>query len=70
MEKTVLIELTNQASIRLLREMEALNLIKVLEGADTTKAKLSNKYRGMISREKGQQLNEHIQQMRSEWNDT
>lgn len=30
--------------------------------------KLSDKYRGFISKEEGQQLNDHINQMRSEWN--
>jgi hypothetical protein len=31
------------------------------------KIKLSEKYRGSISKEQGQDLNEHIKQMRSEW---
>jgi hypothetical protein len=28
----------------------------------------SDKYKGFFSKEEGQQLNDHIQQMRSEWN--
>ncbi|MBU1820613.1 MAG: hypothetical protein KKG00_03750, partial [Bacteroidetes bacterium] len=32
----------------------------------TTK-KLSEKYRGMLSKEDGKLLNEHIEKMRSEW---
>jgi hypothetical protein len=32
------------------------------------KIKLSDKYRGSITKEQGQQLNEHIKQMRNEWN--
>jgi len=29
--------------------------------------KLSDKYKGVLSKEDGQKLNEHIKQMRSEW---
>lgn len=32
------------------------------------KTKLSDKYRGIITKEQGLELNEHIKQMRSEWN--
>jgi hypothetical protein len=36
--------------------------------APEVKTKLSDKYRGIITKEQGQNLNEHIRQMRSEWN--
>jgi hypothetical protein len=69
MENTMLIQLTNQKAIRLLHELEELNLIKVLkENIEPVKTKLSDKYKGFISKEEGQQLNNHIKQMRSEWN--
>lgn len=69
MENTMLIQLTNQKAIRLLHELEELNLIKVLkENIDPVKTKLSDKYKGFISKEEGHQLNDHIKQMRSEWN--
>jgi hypothetical protein len=69
MENTMLIQLTNQKAIRLLHELEELNLIKVLkENIEPVKTKLSDKYKGFISKEEGQQLNDHIKQMRSEWN--
>ncbi|MEO6001025.1 MAG: hypothetical protein ABIN89_29520 [Chitinophagaceae bacterium] len=66
---TMLIQLTNQKAAGLLREMEELDLIKVLkENITTIKPKLSDKYKGILSKEEGQKLNEHIKQMRSEWN--
>lgn len=69
MENTMLIQLTNQRAVGLLHELEELNLIKVLEeNIKPMKTKLSDKYRGVISKEQGQDLNKHIQQMRSEWN--
>ena len=65
---TVLIQLINQKAVGLLREMEELNLIKVLkENGTIIKPKLSDKYKGILSKEARQKLNEHIKRMRSEW---
>ncbi|TAE10484.1 MAG: hypothetical protein EAY72_11460 [Bacteroidetes bacterium] len=65
----MLIQLTNQKAAGLLHELEELHLIKVLqENITTAKPKLSEKYKGSISKEQGKELNEHIKQMRSEWN--
>lgn len=69
MENTMVIQLTNQKAVGLLHELEELHLIKVLkENIEPAKTKLSDKYKGFISKEEGQQLNDHIKQMRSEWN--
>lgn len=66
---TMLIQLTNQKAAGLLHELEELHLIKVLkENIAPVKTKLSDKYKGIITKEQGQNLNEHIKQMRSEWN--
>ena len=65
---TILIQVTNQKVIGLLNELEELHLIKVLEKNGFGEPKLSDKYKGIITKEKGQNLNEHIKQMRSEWN--
>lgn len=65
---TMLIQLTNQKAAGLIHELEELQLIKVLKENIAVKTKLSDKYKGIISKEEGQQLNEHIKQMRSEWN--
>lgn len=66
---TMLIQVTNQKAVGLLHELEELRLIKVLKkNVAPVKTKLSDKYKGIISKEQGQNLNEHIKQMRSEWN--
>jgi len=39
-----------------------------MENIEPVKIKLSDKYRGILTREEGQQLNNHISQMRKEWN--
>lgn len=69
MDNTMLIQVTNQKAVGLLHELEELRLIKVLkENFAPVKTKLSDKYKGIISKEQGQNLNKHIKQMRSEWN--
>ena len=66
---TLLIQVTDQKAIGLLHELEKLPLIKVLKGnVKPCNIKLSDKYKGILSKEEGQSLNEHIKQMRSEWN--
>ncbi|MBX7181485.1 MAG: hypothetical protein K1X82_05190 [Bacteroidia bacterium] len=70
MDNTMLIQVTNQKAIGLLHELEELHLIKVLkENLSTKKTKLSDKYKGTLSPEQGKSLNQHIKQMRNEWND-
>jgi hypothetical protein len=69
MDNTMLIQITNQKAVGLLHELEELDLIKVLKpNFVPAKQKLSDKYKGIISKEQGQNLNEHIKKMRSEWN--
>lgn len=69
MDNTMLIQVTNQKAVGLLHELQELHLIKVLkENFAPVKTKLSDKYKGIITKEQGQNLNEHIKQMRSEWN--
>ena len=65
---TMIIEITNQKATGLLHELEELHLIRIFKGNDKpVKIKLSEKYKGFITREEGQQLNSHINQMRNEW---
>jgi hypothetical protein len=69
MDNTMLIQVTNQKAIGLLHELQELHLIKVLkENLTPAKQKLSDKYKGIITKEQGKDLNEHIKKMRSEWN--
>ena len=69
MDNTMLIQVTNQKAIGLLHELQELHLIRVIkENFTPVKLKLSDKYKGIITKEQGENLNEHIKQMRSEWN--
>lgn len=67
--ETMLIQLTNQNAAGLLHELEELHLIKVLkQNTIPVTIKRSDKYKGILTKEQGQNLNEHIKKMRSEWN--
>ncbi len=66
---TMLIQVTNQKAVGLLHELQELHLIKVLqENFAPAKTKLSDKYKGSITKEQGENLKEHIKKMRNEWN--
>lgn len=68
MENTILIEVTNQKALNLLHELEKLNLIKMLStNKNENKTKISKKYRGLLSKEQGKELDEHILKIRKEW---
>ena len=68
--KTVTLDVLNDKALNLLKDLEMLNWIKVRKEEKEVapaKAKLSDKYKGIISKEKGRDLDLHIKQMRSEW---
>ena len=68
MKNTMFIRLTDQKAAGLLHELEALKLIKILTALQANAPfKLSDKYKGVISKSEGEKLNKHSQQMRSEW---
>jgi hypothetical protein len=68
MDNTMLIQVTNQKVLRLLHELEELHLIKVLkENLAPVKTKLSDKYKGVFSKEDAKSFDEHTQTMRGEW---
>ena len=64
----MIIQLTNQNAAGLLHKLEELNLIKVLKEDNLSdRVKLSQKYKGILSKEEGKQLRDHVKQMRREW---
>lgn len=68
MSQTLLIEITNEKAIGLLNELEELHLIKVLKkDAQPARTRLSDKYRGVFTKEDAESFNEHTRNMREEW---
>lgn len=69
--KTVTVELRSTNALRLLKDLELANIIRVLDD-DTPKKKNkpSASLRGAISKERAKELNEQINQMRNEWQES
>ena len=68
--RTVTVELRNNNALRLLKDLELANIIRVLDKDNKKeKTKLSASLRGAISKERAQELNEQLNQMRNEWED-
>ncbi|NEN23528.1 hypothetical protein G3O08_08445 [Cryomorpha ignava] len=71
MENTITIQLTNKKTLKLIQELEALEalqLIKILkENLSASKAKLSDKYKGVFTKEDAMSFKEHTKSMRGEW---
>ena len=65
--ETILIQLTHRKALKLLLDLEELQLIRVLKKNVHTEQKLSDKYAGKLSQEIGEQLQQHITQSRKEW---
>lgn len=65
--ETLVVELTHKNALQLLRDLEALLIIRLREDKETPKKKLSEKYRGILPREAGEELINHLKQVRSEW---
>lgn len=67
MDNTILIEVTNPRALNLLQELEKPHLIKVLQkNLSPTKVKLSEKYKGVFSKEDAQSFDEHTRIIREE----
>jgi|UniRef100_UPI004048E598 glutamate/tyrosine decarboxylase-like PLP-dependent enzyme len=71
MENTWVIEITNPKAKDLLEQLEELNWIKVLNEGSVPPVSLElKKFRGILTKEQGKELQKHIQTIRNEWGDT
>ncbi len=62
--KTVTVELKNDNALRLLKELELANIIRVInESVEEEKTKLSKRLRGAITKERAEELNKQLNQM-------
>ena len=69
--RTITVELRNNNALRLLKDLELANTIRVLDkDKKKDKTRLSASLRGGISKERAQELNEQLNQMRNEWEDS
>ena len=69
--QTLLIEISDQKAINLIHELEELNILRIIkENVVENKGKLSDKYKGVFSKDDARSFNEHVQTMRKEWDNT
>jgi hypothetical protein len=64
---TVIIQLTTPKTMKLLLELQELNLLRVLKKNISAKTKLSDKYAGKLPTDIAEDLQKHIEQSRNEW---
>lgn len=70
---TITIDILNEKAMNLLRELEALNLIRMLtkEGEGSRKAEPARKkgsdYKGILPADVAEKMQEHVKQAREEW---
>ncbi len=68
MQNNVVVELTNPGALALLEELENLQIIRVIK-EDAKPVKLSEKYRGIFSKEDAASFDAHVKAIREEWDD-
>ncbi|MGV8094412.1 MAG: hypothetical protein AB2L24_21355 [Mangrovibacterium sp.] len=64
---TVIVQLTTPKTMKLLQELEELQLLRILKKDVTTGIKLSEKYAGKLPANIAGDLQKHIEQSRKEW---
>jgi len=69
--KTVVVEIKNRKAFALLKELEDLDVLKIIkENVLVKKTNLSEKYRGVFTSKDAESFNKHTQTMRKEWDNT
>jgi len=66
--KTIIVEIKNDIAMSLLRNLESMQILRVVEDKTVTrKQKLSEKFSGCLSEDRANELQKELTQMRSEW---
>ena len=65
--ETVVVQIRNPKAMKLLLDLEDLQLIKVIKQSVAAGEKLSDKYAGKLPLEIGEQLQNFVTQSREEW---
>jgi len=68
MENTLLITLKTDKARNLIRDLEELNIIEVVKENVLVKGKMSERFKGLLTKKDGEDLKKHIEKSREEWN--
>lgn len=66
--ETVLVQITNNKAYKLLEDLEDLQIIKVLKKSIQPQQKLSEKYAGKLPSDIADEIQNFVNESRSEWN--
>ena len=66
--ETVLVQINNNKVYKLLEDLEDLDLIKVLKKSIQSEQKLSEKYAGKLPSDIADEIQNFVNESRSEWN--
>jgi len=66
--ETVLVQITNNKAYKLLEDLEDLQIIKVLKKSIQPQQKLSDKYAGKLPSDIADEIQNFVNESRSEWN--
>lgn len=67
MENTILITLKNEKARKLIRDLEDLDIIEVIKENIVINKKMSERFKGLLSKKEGEELKNHVDQSRAEW---
>lgn len=66
--KTVTVEIKNDIALTFLHNLESMHVLRVIEDKTTkAKQKLSERFAGCLSKERAEELQKELTQMRNEW---
>ncbi len=65
--ETVLVQINNNKAYKLLKDLEDLQIIKVLENKIQPPQKLSEKYAGKLPSELADEIQNYVTKSRNEW---
>jgi len=65
---TVIIQLTTNKTLKLLKELEDLDLLRILDKNYKNNNDLSDKYAGKLPKNIAKELQDNISQSRNQWN--
>ena len=66
--KTVTVEIKNDIALTFLQNLESMRVLRIIENkAAKAKRKLSERFAGCLSKERSEELQKELTQMREEW---
>lgn len=66
--KTVTVEIKNDIALTILHNLESIHILRVIDdGTTLVKQKLSERFAGCLSKERAEELQKELTQMRNEW---